>query len=56
MLYVGCLKVAPLRSCVLQAVLFLTSGVIVMFGCMSLIILDWIHNATAATQGHGEGH
>ncbi|XP_062849999.1 sodium-coupled neutral amino acid symporter 2 [Trichomycterus rosablanca] len=37
------------------ATLFLCSGFIVMFGCMFLIIMDWIHNSTAS-QGHGDGH
>lgn len=41
--------------CVLQAVLFLVSGFVVMFGSMTLIFLDWAHNADA-TQGQGDGH
>ncbi|XP_076862950.1 sodium-coupled neutral amino acid symporter 2 isoform X2 [Brachyhypopomus gauderio] len=37
------------------ACFFLASGIIVMFGSMSLIIMDWIQNA-AGLGGHGDGH
>lgn len=40
----------------LQATLFLICGFMVMIGSMSLIILDWIHNATASTDAHADGH
>lgn len=33
-----------------QAALFFLSGILVMTGCMTLIILDWIH--TDASDGH----
>lgn len=38
-----------------QALLFLIIGIIVMIGCMSLIILDWIHNA-GVSEDNGSGH
>uniref|UniRef100_A0A671VUZ8 Sodium-coupled neutral amino acid symporter 2 n=1 Tax=Sparus aurata TaxID=8175 RepID=A0A671VUZ8_SPAAU len=38
------------------ATLFLICGFMVMIGSMSLIILDWIHNATASTDAHADGH
>ncbi|KAM4615190.1 sodium-coupled neutral amino acid symporter 2 [Polymixia lowei] len=39
------------------ATIFLISGFIVMIGSMSLIILDWIHNAMAADDSHAaDGH
>uniref|UniRef100_A0A8C9SW77 Sodium-coupled neutral amino acid symporter 2 n=1 Tax=Scleropages formosus TaxID=113540 RepID=A0A8C9SW77_SCLFO len=31
---------------------FLCSGFLVMIGCMSLIILDWVHNALSQPDGH----
>uniref|UniRef100_A0AAR2JIX6 Sodium-coupled neutral amino acid symporter 2 n=1 Tax=Pygocentrus nattereri TaxID=42514 RepID=A0AAR2JIX6_PYGNA len=37
------------------AAMFLASGFIVMFGSMTLIILDWIHNA-AGSKDHDIGH
>ncbi|KAL7867591.1 hypothetical protein SRHO_G00089750 [Serrasalmus rhombeus] len=37
------------------AAVFLASGFIVMFGSMTLIILDWIHNA-AGSKDHDKGH
>ncbi|XP_066523427.1 sodium-coupled neutral amino acid symporter 2 [Hoplias malabaricus] len=37
------------------AALFLTCGFLVMFGSMTLIILDWIHNATSPVP-KGDGH
>lgn len=39
-----------------QATAFLLLGFVVMIGSMSLIILDWIHNATAGAEAHGDGH
>ncbi|XP_078138338.1 sodium-coupled neutral amino acid symporter 2 isoform X2 [Centroberyx gerrardi] len=38
------------------ATIFLICGFIVMIGSMSLIILDWIHNATAKQDSHADGH
>ncbi|XP_070848150.1 sodium-coupled neutral amino acid symporter 2 [Chaetodon trifascialis] len=38
------------------ATAFLLCGFVVMIGSMSLIILDWIHNATASPDAHGDGH
>ena len=40
----------------LQATAFLILGFVVMTGSMTLIILDWIHNATAGAVKHGDGH
>ncbi|KAG9280701.1 sodium-coupled neutral amino acid transporter 2 isoform X1 [Astyanax mexicanus] len=37
------------------ACVFLASGFLVMFGSMTLIVLDWIHNA-GASEAHGDGH
>lgn len=37
------------------ACVFLASGFLVMFGCMTLIILDWIHNA-GGSEANGDGH
>ncbi|KAJ8381207.1 hypothetical protein SKAU_G00019850 [Synaphobranchus kaupii] len=34
------------------ATIFLCSGILVMIGSMSLIILDWIHNTSARGNGH----
>ncbi|KAG5845433.1 sodium-coupled neutral amino acid transporter 2 [Anguilla anguilla] len=34
------------------ATIFLCSGILVMISSMSLIILDWIHNASASGNGH----
>ncbi|KAF4080987.1 hypothetical protein AMELA_G00155640 [Ameiurus melas] len=51
--YIKLVKKEPLKSVQkIGAILFLVSGFVVMFGCMSLIILDWVHNAT----GQGDGH
>ncbi|XP_017340501.1 sodium-coupled neutral amino acid symporter 2 [Ictalurus punctatus] len=51
--YIKLVKKEPLKSVQkIGAILFLASGIFVMFGCMSLIILDWVHNAT----GQGDGH
>nr|XP_019967818.1 PREDICTED: sodium-coupled neutral amino acid transporter 2-like [Paralichthys olivaceus] len=38
------------------ATAFLVCGLVVMIGSMSLIILDWIHNATASVETQGNGH
>ncbi|XP_068162554.1 sodium-coupled neutral amino acid symporter 2 isoform X2 [Antennarius striatus] len=38
------------------ATAFLLCGFIVMIGSMTLIILDWIHNATAGSEAHADGH
>ncbi|KAL3048335.1 sodium-coupled neutral amino acid transporter 2 [Trematomus bernacchii] len=38
------------------ATAFLILGFVVMTGSMTLIILDWIHNATAGAVKHGDGH
>ncbi|KAE8281630.1 Sodium-coupled neutral amino acid transporter 2 [Larimichthys crocea] len=38
------------------ATAFLLCGFVVMVGSMSLIILDWIHNATASPDAHADGH
>ncbi|XP_029317882.1 sodium-coupled neutral amino acid symporter 2 [Cottoperca gobio] len=38
------------------ATAFLILGFVVMIGSMSLIVLDWIHNATASRDAHGDGH
>ncbi|XP_073336542.1 sodium-coupled neutral amino acid symporter 2 [Pagrus major] len=38
------------------ATLFLICGFMVMIGSMSLIILDWIHNASVSTDAHADGH
>ncbi|KAI4901741.1 hypothetical protein NFI96_010968 [Prochilodus magdalenae] len=37
------------------ATVFLASGFLVMFGSMTLIILDWIHNA-GGSEAHDKGH
>ncbi|XP_072528558.1 sodium-coupled neutral amino acid symporter 2 [Salminus brasiliensis] len=37
------------------ACVFLASGFLVMIGSMTLIILDWIHNASVS-EAHGNGH
>ncbi|XP_074554170.1 sodium-coupled neutral amino acid symporter 2 [Halichoeres trimaculatus] len=38
------------------ATAFLLCGFVVMIGSMSLIVLDWIHNATAGSDAHADGH
>ncbi|KAK5849077.1 hypothetical protein PBY51_008749 [Eleginops maclovinus] len=38
------------------ATAFLLLGFVVMTGSMTLIILDWIHNATAGADKHEDGH
>ncbi|XP_028426750.1 sodium-coupled neutral amino acid symporter 2 isoform X3 [Perca flavescens] len=38
------------------ATAFLLCGFVVMIGSMSLIILDWIHNASSSPDTHGKGH
>ncbi|KAM9845619.1 sodium-coupled neutral amino acid symporter 2 [Aulostomus maculatus] len=38
------------------ATAFLLCGFVVMIGSMSLIILDWIHNASNSSDGHPDGH
>ncbi|KAI5100241.1 sodium-coupled neutral amino acid transporter 2 [Silurus meridionalis] len=54
--YIKLVKKEPINSVQkIGAMLFLVSGFIVMFGCMSLIFLDWFHN-TGAPQGEGDGH
>ncbi|MCJ8736234.1 hypothetical protein PDJAM_G00256660 [Pangasius djambal] len=51
--YLKLVKKEPMNSVQkIGAVLFLASGFVVMFGCMSLIILDWVHIA----KGQGNGH
>lgn len=40
----------------LQATAFLLCGFLVMFGSMSLIVLDWIHQASAGSDAHADGH
>ncbi|XP_053337372.1 sodium-coupled neutral amino acid symporter 2 [Clarias gariepinus] len=45
--YIKLVKKESMRSMQkIGAVLFLISGFIVMIGCMTLIILDWVHQAT----------
>uniref|UniRef100_A0AAY5F4A9 Sodium-coupled neutral amino acid symporter 2 n=1 Tax=Electrophorus electricus TaxID=8005 RepID=A0AAY5F4A9_ELEEL len=54
--YIKLVQKEPLRSFQkIGACLFLASGFLVMFGCMSLIIMDWIHNAVGS-EAHGDGH
>ncbi|MCI4382117.1 hypothetical protein PGIGA_G00259990 [Pangasianodon gigas] len=54
--YIKLVKKEPMNSVQkIGAVLFLASGFVVMFGCMTLIILDWVHNA-GASEGQGNGH
>ncbi|XP_034719274.1 sodium-coupled neutral amino acid transporter 2 [Etheostoma cragini] len=38
------------------ATAFLLCGIVVMIGSMSLIILDWIHNASPSQDAPGNGH
>nr|XP_046235039.1 sodium-coupled neutral amino acid transporter 2 [Scatophagus argus] len=38
------------------ATAFLLCGFIVMIGSMSLIILDWVRNASTSPDAHGDGH
>ncbi|XP_031162325.1 sodium-coupled neutral amino acid transporter 2 [Sander lucioperca] len=38
------------------ATAFLLCGFVVMIGSMSLIMLDWIHNASSSPDAHGNGH
>uniref|UniRef100_A0A3Q3WEN1 Sodium-coupled neutral amino acid symporter 2 n=1 Tax=Mola mola TaxID=94237 RepID=A0A3Q3WEN1_MOLML len=38
------------------ATAFLLCGFVVMIGSMSLIILDWIHNTSASSDVHADGH
>ncbi|XP_041636379.1 sodium-coupled neutral amino acid transporter 2 [Cheilinus undulatus] len=38
------------------ATAFLLCGFLVMIGSMSLIILDWIHNASPSPDAHADGH
>ncbi|XP_047430563.1 sodium-coupled neutral amino acid transporter 2-like isoform X1 [Mugil cephalus] len=38
------------------ATLFLMCGILVMFGCMILIIMDWIHNASQSPVEEANGH
>lgn len=38
------------------ATVFLLCGFMVMIGCMSLIVLNWIHTASASPAGHDNGH
>lgn len=40
----------------LQATAFLLCGFLVMIGSMTLIVLDWVHNATASPDKHADGH
>uniref|UniRef100_A0A671VMG4 Solute carrier family 38 member 4 n=1 Tax=Sparus aurata TaxID=8175 RepID=A0A671VMG4_SPAAU len=55
--YIRLVKSVPFRSPQkIGATLFLICGFMVMIGSMSLIILDWIHNATASTDAHADGH
>ncbi|XP_027019699.1 sodium-coupled neutral amino acid transporter 2-like [Tachysurus fulvidraco] len=54
--YIKLVKKEPLKSVQkIGAILFLCSGFIVMFGSMSLIIMDWVHNA-GASESQGDGH
>ncbi|XP_076862951.1 sodium-coupled neutral amino acid transporter 4 [Brachyhypopomus gauderio] len=51
--YLRLVKSVPLRSPQkISAAIFLVVGVIFMFGSLSLIILDWIHNPPGSTDGH----
>ncbi|KAJ6653632.1 hypothetical protein lerEdw1_009008 [Lerista edwardsae] len=50
--YIKLVKKEPMKSVQkIGAALFLASGILVMTGSMTLIILDWTHNATASN-GH----
>uniref|UniRef100_A0A8C6RFY2 Sodium-coupled neutral amino acid symporter 2 n=1 Tax=Nannospalax galili TaxID=1026970 RepID=A0A8C6RFY2_NANGA len=49
--YIKLVKKEPMRSVQkIGAVFFLMSGVVVMIGSMALIVLDWVHDASAG--GH----
>ncbi|XP_035390155.1 sodium-coupled neutral amino acid transporter 4 [Electrophorus electricus] len=51
--YLRLVKSIPLRSPQkISAAIFLVVGVIFMFGSLSLIILDWIHNPPGSGGGH----
>uniref|UniRef100_A0A8B9JBE9 Sodium-coupled neutral amino acid symporter 2 n=1 Tax=Astyanax mexicanus TaxID=7994 RepID=A0A8B9JBE9_ASTMX len=54
--YIKLVKKEPMMSVQkIGACVFLASGFLVMFGSMTLIVLDWIHNA-GASEAHGDGH
>ncbi|KAI7792057.1 sodium-coupled neutral amino acid symporter 2 [Triplophysa rosa] len=54
--YIKLVKKEPMKSVQkIGATLFLIMGFLVMIGSMTLIILDWIHNA-GASEKHGDGH
>lgn len=49
--YIKLVKKEPMRSVQkIGALCFLLSGIVVMIGSMALIVLDWVHNASAG--GH----
>ncbi|KAJ8405333.1 hypothetical protein AAFF_G00323240 [Aldrovandia affinis] len=51
--YIKLVKKEPMKSVQkIGATIFLCSGFVVMTGSMSLIILDWIYNASSAGDGH----
>ncbi|XP_063073394.1 sodium-coupled neutral amino acid symporter 2 isoform X2 [Engraulis encrasicolus] len=55
--YLKLVKKEPLKSMQkIGASIFLVSGFIVMIGCMTLIIVDWIHTAGMEPEAHDNGH
>ncbi|XP_022605407.1 sodium-coupled neutral amino acid transporter 2 [Seriola dumerili] len=55
--YIKLVKKESMRSVQkIGATAFLLCGLVVMIGSMSLIIMDWIHNATASPDAHPNGH
>ncbi|KAL4658455.1 sodium-coupled neutral amino acid transporter 2-like [Arapaima gigas] len=51
--YIKLVKKEPMKSVQkIGASLFLCSGVVVMIGSMSLIVLDWVHNTASQPDGH----
>ncbi|ERE84314.1 sodium-coupled neutral amino acid transporter 2 [Cricetulus griseus] len=51
--YIKLVKKESLRSVQkIGALLFLVSGIVVMFGSIALIVLDWVHNASTGQAGN----